>query len=177
MPSCVTAGQYLMRAELLALHGAFDQGGAQFYTECAQIQVTGSGTSNPATVQFPGAYTATDPGILVGIYDGNGQPFMGGQPYTVPGPELLSCSGGGGGAPPPTPVSSTAPTPTTMITSVLTRPSAVPTPVVSNPSPAAGSGSTAAILTQCGGEGWAGPTICASGTCTFANQWFSQCLP
>ena len=174
MPSCVTAGQYIMRAELLALHGAFDLGGAQFYTECAQVQVTGSGTSNPATVQFPGAYTATDPGILVGIYDGNGQPFMGGQPYTVPGPELLSCSGGGGGgSPAPAPVS-IAPTPTTMVTSILTQPSVVPTPVVSNPY---GSGSTAAILTQCGGDGWTGPTVCASGKCTFANQWFSQCLP
>ncbi|KAF8887099.1 cellobiohydrolase I-I [Infundibulicybe gibba] len=30
---------------------------------------------------------------------------------------------------------------------------------------------------QCGGQGWAGPTVCASGsTCTFSSQWYSQCL-
>ena len=30
---------------------------------------------------------------------------------------------------------------------------------------------------QCGGEGWTGPTTCASGTCTYSNPWYSQCLP
>ncbi|TFK33732.1 cellobiohydrolase I-I [Crucibulum laeve] len=30
---------------------------------------------------------------------------------------------------------------------------------------------------QCGGQGWTGPTVCASGsTCTFSNTWYSQCL-
>lgn len=38
MPSCVAPGQYLMRVELLALHSASSQGGAQFYMECAQIE-------------------------------------------------------------------------------------------------------------------------------------------
>jgi len=31
VPSCVAAGQYLMRVELIALHSAYSQGGAQFY--------------------------------------------------------------------------------------------------------------------------------------------------
>lgn len=31
MPTCVAPGQYLMRAELLALHSAYSAGGAQFY--------------------------------------------------------------------------------------------------------------------------------------------------
>ncbi|KAF9004039.1 beta-1,4-endoxylanase [Cyathus striatus] len=31
---------------------------------------------------------------------------------------------------------------------------------------------------QCGGQGWTGATTCVSGyTCTFNNQWYSQCLP
>ena len=31
---------------------------------------------------------------------------------------------------------------------------------------------------QCGGIGWSGPTTCISGyTCTFQNDWYSQCLP
>ncbi|CAH0032757.1 unnamed protein product [Clonostachys rhizophaga] len=30
---------------------------------------------------------------------------------------------------------------------------------------------------QCGGQGWTGPTVCQSPyTCTFVNQWYSQCL-
>ncbi|KAL4999760.1 putative endo-1,4-beta-xylanase [Aspergillus recurvatus] len=30
---------------------------------------------------------------------------------------------------------------------------------------------------QCGGNGWTGPTVCASPwTCTYANEWYSQCL-
>ena len=36
MPSCVASGDYLMRAELIALHGAQKAGQAQFYMECAQ---------------------------------------------------------------------------------------------------------------------------------------------
>lgn len=36
MPTCVAPGDYLMRVELIALHSAQQQGGAQFYMECAQ---------------------------------------------------------------------------------------------------------------------------------------------
>jgi lytic cellulose monooxygenase (C1-hydroxylating) len=61
MPSCVAPGQYLLRAEIIALHNAKSQGGAQFYVSCAQIQVTGSGSKTGSTMSFPGAYSATDP--------------------------------------------------------------------------------------------------------------------
>ncbi|KAK4224774.1 glycoside hydrolase [Podospora fimiseda] len=31
---------------------------------------------------------------------------------------------------------------------------------------------------QCGGQGWSGATTCVAGyTCTFVNNWYSQCLP
>ncbi|RVD80550.1 uncharacterized protein DFL_008445 [Arthrobotrys flagrans] len=31
---------------------------------------------------------------------------------------------------------------------------------------------------QCGGIGWTGPTTCVSGyTCTYSNDWYSQCIP
>ncbi|KAM7183065.1 putative endoglucanase ii protein [Rhypophila sp. PSN 637] len=36
MPSCVAPGEYLMRVELIALHGAQNAGQAQFYMECVQ---------------------------------------------------------------------------------------------------------------------------------------------
>ncbi|CAJ2500886.1 Uu.00g037390.m01.CDS01 [Anthostomella pinea] len=92
MPSCVAPGDYLMRVELIALHSASTQGQAQFYMECAQIRVTGSGSNTGSnTVSFPGAYSATDPGILVNIYDNSGNPNNGGRAYTIPGPQVLSC--------------------------------------------------------------------------------------
>ncbi|EMD39588.1 glycoside hydrolase family 11 protein [Gelatoporia subvermispora B] len=39
-----------------------------------------------------------------------------------------------------------------------------------------GSASCSALYGQCGGEGWAGATCCASGTCQTSNAWYSQCL-
>ncbi|KAH8596593.1 family 61 glycosyl hydrolase [Bisporella sp. PMI_857] len=93
LPSCVAAGQYLMRVELLALHSAYSQGGAQFYLSCANIEVTGSGTKTGSTVRFPGAYTASDPGIMINIYDNSkpGIPNNAGKPYAIPGPAPLTC--------------------------------------------------------------------------------------
>ncbi|OBT64684.1 hypothetical protein VE03_05844 [Pseudogymnoascus sp. 23342-1-I1] len=35
-----------------------------------------------------------------------------------------------------------------------------------------------AAYAQCGGNGWTGSTSCVSGyTCTYSNDWYSQCLP
>ncbi|POS75651.1 glycosyl hydrolase family 61 [Diaporthe helianthi] len=93
MPSCIAPGDYLLRVELIALHGAGSQGGAQFYMECAQIRVTGSGTNTGANfVSMPGPYPPNDPGVLVNIYDNSGQPYMGGKSYSIPGPAPISCS-------------------------------------------------------------------------------------
>ncbi|KAK0105007.1 hypothetical protein ONS96_004415 [Cadophora gregata f. sp. sojae] len=62
IPSCLPNGQYLLRAEIIALHGAGSPAGAQFYMECAQINVSGgSGTASPATVSLPGAYSVSHP--------------------------------------------------------------------------------------------------------------------
>ncbi|MBH0005038.1 glycoside hydrolase family 61 protein, partial [Pseudoalteromonas sp. SWYJZ12] len=63
IPPCIKAGQYLLRAEAIALQSATSYPGAQFYMSCAQLSITGSGTATPATVSFPGAYKSTDPGI------------------------------------------------------------------------------------------------------------------
>ncbi|KAG8903789.1 hypothetical protein FRC01_008991 [Tulasnella sp. 417] len=68
IPSCIPPGNYLLRVELIALHGASSYPGAQFYMECAQINVTGGGSASPATVSFPGTYHGTDPGITINIY-------------------------------------------------------------------------------------------------------------
>jgi len=56
IPSCLAPGDYLIRAEVIALHVAGSAGGAQLYASCAQAKVTGSGSTVPAGVSFPGAY-------------------------------------------------------------------------------------------------------------------------
>ncbi|KAI0839894.1 glycoside hydrolase family 61 protein [Hypoxylon sp. FL0890] len=92
MPRCIAPVDYLMRVELIALHGAQMQGQARFYMECAQIRITGSGTNSGSNfVSFPGAYKANDPGIQVNIYDNSGNPYMGGKTYKIPGPPALTC--------------------------------------------------------------------------------------
>ena len=55
-------------AEIIALHLAQSIGGAEFYPACIQLNVTGSGNAVPKSsdlLSFPGAYSATDPGIYV----------------------------------------------------------------------------------------------------------------
>ncbi|KAF9007093.1 glycoside hydrolase [Cyathus striatus] len=84
IPSCIPAGQYLLRHEIIALHAAGSYPGAQLYMECAQLQITGGGSTSPATVSFPGAYSGTDPGIKINIYQTLSN-------YTVPGPSVFTC--------------------------------------------------------------------------------------
>jgi cellulase len=68
IPTDIAPGDYLLRAEVIALHVAGGLNGAQFYPSCYQITVAGSGSASPAGVSFPGAYKNTDPGILVDIH-------------------------------------------------------------------------------------------------------------
>ncbi|KAK3314865.1 glycoside hydrolase [Apodospora peruviana] len=88
IPKCVKAGYYLLRAEHLGLHAAQSAGGAQFYISCAQIGVTGGGSTEPAAslkVAFPGAYKASDPGIQINI----NYPVP--TSYKNPGPAVFTC--------------------------------------------------------------------------------------
>lgn len=81
LPEDLTAGEYLMRAEHIALHGASTEGGAQFYIGCAQLSVSGSGSGTPTdTVSIPGVYDGTEAGILINVY----YPIP--TSYTDPGP-------------------------------------------------------------------------------------------
>ncbi|KAF8316842.1 glycoside hydrolase [Clavulina sp. PMI_390] len=86
IPTCIAPGNYFLRVEMIALHAASSYPGAQFYLECAQINVVGStGTKTPSTVSFPGAYKGTDPGITINIY----YPTV--TNYTIPGPAVFKC--------------------------------------------------------------------------------------
>lgn len=69
IPKDTPSGDYLFRVEQIGLHVAQSLGAAQFYISCGQITVTGGGSGTPGPlVAFPGAYSATDPGILIDIY-------------------------------------------------------------------------------------------------------------
>ncbi|KAJ2909083.1 hypothetical protein GGI21_002241 [Coemansia aciculifera] len=108
VPSDLLAGQYLLRTEIIALHLAFlpytgDKNGAEYYSNCAELNVSGSGKSLPSPgVAIPGVYTANMPGIVFNLT----APFTS---YTIPGPNVYqvgkpgSVGGGnpGGGTNPP----------------------------------------------------------------------------
>ncbi len=86
LPACLEDGQYLLRAEMIALHGARAKAGAQLYMECSQLMITGgTGTAKPTTYSIPGIYSASDPGLLINIYPMRGE-------YTIPGPRPFSCT-------------------------------------------------------------------------------------
>jgi cellulase len=163
-------GDYILRPEILALHEGNKQGGAQFYMECVHVKVGGSGTlALPAGVSFPGAYKATDPGVLFNIY---------GQFTTYPGvgPKVWSGAATSGSSPA---------TPATPATTSKAAVSAAPAPAstlatIAKPAATEGAGSgtaTAQKYAQCGGQGYTGATACASGsTCTKQNDYYSQCI-
>ena len=82
IPKNIAPGNYLIRHELLALHQANTP---QFYPECAQLVVTGSGSAVPPAdhmYSIPGYAPQSDPGITVDIYQG------GGTSYTCPGGDV-----------------------------------------------------------------------------------------
>lgn len=65
LPSDLAPGNYLIRHEIIALQNAQNKGGAEFYPSCLQMTVSGNGSGTAETmVHFPGAYSATDPGLL-----------------------------------------------------------------------------------------------------------------
>ncbi|KAI3002971.1 CAZyme family AA9 [Aspergillus niger] len=82
IPPDIAPGYYVLRHELIALHGASSENGAQNYPQCFNLQVTGSGTAEPSGVLGTELYSPTDLGILVNIYQSL-------STYEVPGPTLI----------------------------------------------------------------------------------------
>lgn len=71
VPSDLSAGYYLVRSDILALHSIVnDNVEPQFYVGCAQIYVdgTGSGDSNAQTVSIPGYIDDQPPALNYNIY-------------------------------------------------------------------------------------------------------------
>ena len=56
--------------QIIALHNAKTEGLAEFYPQCIQMEVKGTGSLVPSPsdmVRFPGAYQAGDPGIKLDV--------------------------------------------------------------------------------------------------------------
>ncbi|KAF4832407.1 putative endo-beta-1,4-glucanase D [Colletotrichum tropicale] len=162
IPSDIPAGDYLLRAEAIALHAAGSSGGAQLYMTCFQLTVTGGGSASPGTVSFPGAYKASDAGLLIDIHRAL-------TTYVVPGPTVYAggstkSAGSGCVGCESTCTAGSGPTGTA---------SSVPQPSTTGGLP----GCTVAKYGQCGGTGWTGCTTCASGsTCQAVSApYYYQC--
>ncbi|KAL1837890.1 hypothetical protein VTJ49DRAFT_3276 [Mycothermus thermophilus] len=83
IPQNLAPGNYLVRHELIALHQA---NAPQWYPECAQVVIKGSGTKEPPAsykAAIPGYCNQNDPNIRVPIND-HSIP----QTYKVPGPPV-----------------------------------------------------------------------------------------
>lgn len=86
IPSALKAGNYVMRHEIIALHGAENSDGAQNYPQCVNLQVTGSGTELPSGTLGTALYTEAEDGIVFNIYTDFSS-------YPIPGPTLAFGSG------------------------------------------------------------------------------------
>jgi hypothetical protein len=141
------------------------------YPECAQFTVTGSGTTSPpasALLSFPGAYSASDPGINFNI---DSEAAKQATTYVVPGGPVWDGTGNSQPSKPadPTSAPTTAPTaePTAVPTTLVTSSAPVPTTPVCS----------AKKYQQCGGIGYKGCTTCESGSsCKASGDYYSQCL-
>ena len=178
IPSNIAPGHYVLRHEILALHGAGSPDGAQSYPQCINLEITGSGTETPAGVPGTALYAADDPGVLVNIYDAN-------LDYIVPGGDIIP---GGVSAAPQNPESATATGTPTLVDGSGPEPTDDNPPDTDEPTPtttfatstttSSASGPTQTPWGQCGGNGWAGPTACGEGsTCVVVNDYYSQCQP
>jgi hypothetical protein len=83
IPTDIEAGDYVLRHEIIALHGAEDLDGAQNYPQCINLKVTGSGTATPSGTLGTALYKDTDPGIYVDIWNTL-------STYVIPGPTLYT---------------------------------------------------------------------------------------
>jgi cellulase len=115
VPSGLASGNYVLRHEIIAMHGALGTNGAQNYPQCFNIEITGGGSDSPAGTLGTELYSPTDAGILF-------DPYSTLTSYEIPGPALYSGGSSGGSNPAPVPTAapsatqaptSSAPAPTT----------------------------------------------------------------
>jgi len=93
IPANILPGKYLIRHEPLFYwkelyfpnNNWFEPAGYQFYPNCAQLHVIGTGTKLPPKedlVSFPGAYSLNDPGVYYRSSYPYGFEFVGPKVWT-----------------------------------------------------------------------------------------------
>lgn len=83
IPAAVKPGFYVLRHEMIALHSAGQENGAQNYPQCFNLEITGSGTEQPEGVLGTELYKPDDAGILFNIYTTLSD-------YPIPGPKVIA---------------------------------------------------------------------------------------
>ncbi|KAM5341734.1 hypothetical protein ACJ41O_014765 [Fusarium nematophilum] len=197
IPAQLAPGNYVLRHEIIALHGSGQPNGAQNYPQCFNIKVTGGGDLAPEGKRGTQLYKSNDPGILFNLYTSPlsytipGPTLVPGLPSTVAqlGPQATATSSatvpGQTNGPSSSTTSSSSrsssstsvPGDTTLRTSTTTTSSsaqASPTDDDIICGPATGG---LPKYSQCGGRDYTGPTVCQWGsTCKVINPYYSQCL-
>ncbi|KAI0161905.1 lytic polysaccharide monooxygenase [Hypoxylon sp. FL1284] len=84
IPKDIKPGEYILRHELLGLHRAH-LGDAEFYPQCINLKVSGSGSQLPEGEPATELYHSSDPGIDLDIW-------VDLESYKIPGPAVSSLS-------------------------------------------------------------------------------------
>ncbi|KAJ2745359.1 hypothetical protein GGI20_002245 [Coemansia sp. BCRC 34301] len=90
IPEDIPGGEYLMRTEFIALHTADTEykgnkgDGAEYFPNCAQINLISKGTAKPKGHEIPGIYKTDDPGIFFHLWDDDL------TKYIIPGPPMYT---------------------------------------------------------------------------------------
>ncbi|KAI1397995.1 lytic polysaccharide monooxygenase [Hypoxylon fuscum] len=83
IPQRIRPGFYVLRTEIIALHNASHEIGAQNYPQCINLQITGDGTDLPLGVPGKDLYDPEDPSMHLDIASGV-------STYKIPGPALIT---------------------------------------------------------------------------------------
>ncbi|KAL0942733.1 Endoglucanase-4-like protein 1 [Colletotrichum truncatum] len=135
IPKNVKAGKYVLRHEIIALHAAGQENGAQNYPQCFNLEITGSGSEAPAGTLGTALYKANDAGILVSIYNNL-------KSYVIPGPKIDSAFSSGSGS--DSGSDSPAPSATAPAASATAPAASASAPAVTSAAPAATTSAAAA---------------------------------
>ncbi|OJK00068.1 hypothetical protein ASPACDRAFT_28189 [Aspergillus aculeatus ATCC 16872] len=181
IPAATPAGEYLVRAEHIGLHGA-QANEAEFFYSCAQIKVTGSGTGSPSlTYQIPGLYNDTMTLFNgLNLWTDSAEKVQLDFLETPIGDDVWS--GAGSGSPSAATSSTSGATLAAQGTTTSAAHAQAQTTITTSTSTitsleSASSTDLVAQYGQCGGLNWSGPTECETPyTCVQQNPYYHQCV-
>ncbi|KAG5745312.1 hypothetical protein H9Q69_006611 [Fusarium xylarioides] len=81
IPENIKPGSYVLRHEIIALHAAGQENGAQNYPQCFNLEISGSGSELPEGTLGTELYTSTEKGIVFDLYNSP-------TSYPIPGPAM-----------------------------------------------------------------------------------------